>query len=192
MLIGLTGGIGSGKSLVLDYLKEANGFNVINSDAVVAELYKTAEAKAFVSEHLGKQFINASGEVDKKVLAQFVFKHPQKLQELEDFLHPKVFDFIKLNYIKQDVPCIVEMPLIYEGGYQEQFDKVVVIACSEATQIARLLEKGYTQEEATARIAEQLPTNEKMEKADHVIWNDGNKDALHAQVKELIKILKGQ
>lgn len=191
MLCGLTGGIGCGKSTVLGILR-SEGLKVLESDQIVHELLTEIDAIEFVREEVGVAAI-VGGAVDRKALAEIVFKNEEKLRLLENFLHPKVFASIEKSVSEaKDAIWIVEIPVLFERGYENRFDKTICVGSSKDVQFKRLMGLGYTEADVNARLASQMPLDRKLEKADYVIWNDGSLEGLKMQVLELIRVLKSR
>ncbi len=186
MRLGLTGSIGCGKSTALKFFQE-NGAEVIDSDSLVKDLLKSdKEVQNAIRGHFGSGVINDGGEIDRKSLAQIVFNDAEKLAWLEKLLHPRVGAISQsLMDEKPDSLWVVEIPLLFEKKLEKRFDFTVCISASIPLQVKRLRERGFDEGDAKARIANQLPTVDKIERADFVLTNNGNIDFLHKQVNRL-------
>ncbi len=188
MLIGLTGGMGCGKSTVLKMFAEL-GCPTFSSDAEVARLLGTARIQAEIKRIFGPDALNGEGRVAKADLAQRVFTSPEELQKLEDLLHPRVLEaldyFGKVHAMRI---CVAEVPLLFEKNLEHLFAKTVCVLCTPETALARYAqEKGVPLEEARMRTAFQLPMEEKKRRADFVIDSEHHPDVVKRQVEVLYR-----
>ncbi len=189
-VIGLTGGIGSGKSTVSHFLAEL-GALIIDADKVGHELLKpNTEIWQQVVAAFGRQILTTSGEIDRKKLASLVFGSPRRLSLLNQLMHPEIYKRIKarlLEYRRQGVSVVVlEAPLLVEAGWTELVDEVWVTIAPETTVLKRLKEQtGLPQKESLARIRSQLPARERAKHADVVIATELSLDELRTKVKKL-------
>ena len=189
-VIGLTGGIGSGKSTVSKFMAEL-GTAILDSDKVGHEAFKPGtEAWREVVATFGQEILTTSNEINRKKLAKLVFGQPESLARLNQIMHPRMYNMVKAQleeYRRQMVIIVVlETPLLLEAGWTPLVDEVWVTVASESTVIRRLKERtGFSESESLARIRTQLPAGERIKRADVVINNDGNLDELKAKVKEL-------
>ena len=175
MRIALTGGIACGKSLVAKFLNEL-GVETIDADDIVHELIPDP--------------------AERKRLAAEVFGNETKRKELEARLHPLVKERID-NFLcttttpDYDSHRIAVIPLLFEAHWEENFDIICCVRSARATQVARMMEtRGYTREEAEARLAAQMPVEEKAAKSHYVIDNNGSPEELHAAVEDFVVWLK--
>jgi dephospho-CoA kinase len=193
--VGLTGGIGSGKSSVVIMLREM-GVPVIEADDVVRELSRRGEVvydeivKAF-----GREILAESGEIDRARLARTVFGSPEKLARLNGIVHPRVLErterWVGERRREGARLVVIEAPLLVEAGFHRQLDRLVVVWSRPKQQIERLSAgRGMSREEAEQRIAAQMPVEEKMRLADHVIDNSGSREETRRQVETLVKRLE--
>ncbi len=189
-VIGLTGGIGSGKSTVAWFMAEL-GAVVIDADKVGHEAFKpdTGLWREVVAA-FGRQILNSTGDIDRKKLGELVFSNPGSLARLNQIMHPRMYDMVKAQieeYRRQGVDVVVlEAPLLLEAGWTSLVDEVWVTAAPESTVLKRLQEKGgLSQDESLARIRSQLPAEERIKQADVVIDTDCRLDELRAKVREL-------
>ena len=186
MNLGLTGGIGCGKSAVGRHLKQL-GLLHLDTDIVARDVVKPGTpGLAQVVERFGASILTSSGELDRAQLGEIVFSDPSERKALEQILHPliwtKVSSFLKAA-ILEGADSVVEVPLLYEKGRQDTFDQVWVVATTKELQIERLAKRnGWSSEEARARIRSQMPLQEKIELADRVIWNNGDLQDLERTV----------
>ncbi len=189
-VIGLTGGIGSGKSTVSRFLAEL-GAVILDADKVGHEAYKpNTEVWREVVAAFGRQVLTPSGDIDRKKLGEIVFSNPESLSRLNQIMHPRMYDMVKANleeYRRQGVDVVVlEAPLLIEAGWASSVDEVWVTVASESTVLRRLEEcSGLSKQQALARIRSQLPSEERVKHADVVINTDCSLDELKAKVEEL-------
>lgn len=185
LAVALTGGIATGKTTVLNFFSEA-GVPVIDSDAIVALLYK----KPAVKEFLQKNF----SSLDKKEIAAQVFSDSKKRALLESFLHPLVFSAIdsRIRRLekKRKTLAVIEIPLLFEAGREKNFSKVIVVKATQPQQVHRLQKQGLSAAEAFARIKSQKPLEHKARHADFVIDNTGSLDFTKARARRILKALK--
>ncbi len=187
-VIGLTGGIGSGKSTVAAILAEM-GAKVIDADKVAHEVFiPGTEGYREVVKTFGKDILVENGEIDRKKLGAKVFNNPQALEKLNSIIHPRAYNLVKsrLNeFRRQGVPLIVlEVILLVEAGWDHLVDEIWATAVSEEVVIERLKkQRGLSREEVLARIHSQTSNEERISHADVVIYNDGGYDDLVAAVK---------
>ncbi len=188
MNIALTGGIGCGKSAALNIFCQM-GYLITSADAINNDLLSQAETITFISSIFGSQYLK-NGAIDKAQLAELIFSVPAKRKILEDFLHPRIAA-VQTDTMKRSRElgkhCICEIPLLFEKNLESQFDTTICLACSRQTQLERLEKRGLPRERALARIASQLPLEEKMKRAQFVIFNDGNLEFLTTQIKLFLK-----
>ncbi len=189
-VIGLTGGIGSGKSTVSQLLAEL-GPVIIDADKVGHEAFKP-DTRAWheVVSAFGKQIVAPSGEIDRKRLGAIVFSDPASLSRLNQIVHPVMYDMMKARieeYRRQGVGVVVlEAAILIEAIWRSLVDEVWMTVASEATVLERLKkQRGLGEEQTLARIRSQLSTDERIKYADVIINNDGNLDVVKAKVKEL-------
>jgi len=184
--VGLTGGIASGKTTVAQQWQQ-KGAVVIDADELAhAALEPGTPSYQAVVQRFGMGIVNPDGTVNRPALGEIVFQDPDQRQALNQIIHPVVRQKRRaildaLTRSGGDVIAVAVIPLLYEVGEETEFDCVVVVACSETTQLARLAAKGLGERQARARIAAQWPLSRKMDRADYVIWNDGSRRVLAEQ-----------
>jgi len=189
-VIGLTGGIGSGKSTVTEYLAEL-GAVIIDADKVGHEAFEPdTPAWHDVVAAFGKDVVAPSGEIDRKKLGPLVFNNPESLARLNEIMHPRMYDMMKERieaYREQGVGVVVmEAAILIEANWTPLVDEVWVTVAGESSVIERLKQqRGMEEEQILARIRSQLSAEERIEKADVVIHNDGDLEEMKAKVKEL-------
>jgi dephospho-CoA kinase len=194
LLVGLTGGIGSGKSTVTRMLEE-RGAVVLDADVFAREAVRGgSEGFRRVVERFGKGIVGPDGELDRPRLASIVFNDREALGDLEAIVHPQVrrliADGIGAHLDTGDVVVLVN-PLLIEMGTHRDCDVVVVVSASSETQVARSVERGMAEDDVRARIAAQLPLEERARQADVIIDNEGSLEDLRGQVDRLWDRLAG-
>ena len=189
--VALTGGIGTGKSYVVNRLRERH-VACLDADALAHGVtVPGTEATAAIAARFGPDILDASGGVDRRKLGTIVFGDPAARRDLEAIVHPSVYRAISaaLRALElTDAPAMacVDIPLLYETGRAADFDKVIATVCPRDMQIARLLERGLTRAEAEQRLAAQLPAAEKATRADYVIRTDGSFEETDRQVDDVL------
>ncbi len=189
-IIGLTGGIGSGKSTVSRFLAEL-GAVILNADEVGHEAFKPdTEIWRKVVAAFGRQIVTPDGNIDRKKLGNIVFGNPESLSRLNQIMHPRMYDMVKAQleeYRRQGTRVIVlEAPLLLEADWTPLVDEVWVTTAPEATVLKRLEERtGLSQAESLTRIRSQLSSAERVRQADVVINTDCDLDELKSKVTEL-------
>lgn len=188
--VGLTGGIGSGKSTVSAMLADHGAF-LIDSDVVAREVVaRGTPGLTAITAEFGVAVLDENGDLDRARLGQLVFNDPAMLAALNAIVHPLVIARtaqLTEQAVREGAPVSVQdVPLLVETGTQHQFDEIVVIAVTEHTQLSRLLDqRGMSEADARARIVSQLPLADKLAVATHVIHNDGPRSELGPQVAAL-------
>ena len=193
MIVGLTGGIGSGKSVAGDFFIEL-GIDVIDADHVSKNILDDNEsAKKLFLEHFGEKFIDKNNNVDRALLRDEIFKNEDKKEALESIIHPlvreEIFKFIENS---NSVYKIIMVPLIYETNSQDFYDKIVVVDCKEENQIIRASKRdNKTKNDIINIMKNQASSDERMSIADEVIKNDSSLDDLKKQVIKVHQKLLG-
>lgn len=191
-IIGVTGGIASGKSLVSDYLT-ARGFPIVDADIVAREVVAPQSmGLKRVAAAFGSQIINTEGRLNRKQLGKIVFADGAQLKVLNDILQPLI-----RKQIEQELQHLIDQgheniflvaPLLFEQNYQSMCDEIMVVAVSHEEQLQRLMNRDHLDEQqARARIAAQWPLSRKIALADIVINNDGTVAQTQAQLADWIK-----
>ena len=191
-LIGITGGIGTGKSTAAEIFRELGAVTFSADEAAREVLKPGSEGLTEVIAAFGPQVIGPDGALDRARLAEIVFADSDARDRLEKITHPRILKRLRaqIDRSRQRNPpgavIAVEAPLLFEAGMEDWFDHIVVVTAPEDTQIARLRARSnLTEDEARARIRAQMPLTEKAGRAHHVIGNDGTLDDLRSQVKEV-------
>ena len=191
LLVGLTGGMGSGKTLSASFFKDLGAF-ILDADLICRKLVEPGQAAwKEIEAVFGKEIFTGSGNLDRRKLADIIFGDSEKKQTLEDILHPKVFEFERLEYdaIRKEHPnalVIVDAALLIESGNYKKMDKVIVVKSDEKNRISRILARSeLSRDEIVDRIKNQMPSDEKVRYADFVLENSLDKGTLLSKVKEI-------
>ncbi|HDC5303603.1 TPA: dephospho-CoA kinase [Staphylococcus aureus] len=190
-VIGLTGGIASGKSTVSELLS-VFGFKVVDADKAAREAVKKgSKGLAQVREVFGDEAIDENGEMNRRYMGDLVFNHPEKRLELNAIIHPIVRDIMeeeKQKYLKQGYNVIMDIPLLFENELENTVDEVWVVYTSESIQMDRLMQRNnLSLEDAKARVYSQISIDKKSRMADHVIDNLGDKLELKQNLERLLE-----
>ena len=190
MLLGLTGGIGAGKSTALAAFAQL-GCPTLSSDEIVHALYRDPEVRTAVAEHFGRGVLGDDGEVDRSALARGVFADDGDRRWLEGLLHPRVAAALGRWREQQEAAhpgalLVHEVPLLYEAGLADRYDAVVLITAPDEVRRAR------RPEHFDERAAAQLPEGDKAARADHVYVNAGTPAELERWVAGLVERLRGR
>ena len=192
--VGLTGGIATGKSYVLEQFRR-RGVPCLDADELAHGVTASGtEATAAIVARFGDDILAADGAVDRRKLGPIVFADPAARRELEAIVHPAVYRAIQaglrgFELVGDGAFAVVDVPLLYETGAEKTFDKVIVTACAPEIQLARLIERGLTEDAARQRLAAQWPTDKKTARADFVVKTDGTFAETDEQVAGVMKNL---
>ena len=191
--LGLTGGVGMGKSTASQFLNDL-GFKVADTDDIARKLVEPGKpALKNLVKAFGKEVLQDNGELNRKKAAEIVFSDDSKRLKLEEILHPLIRENWELRLndwsLENEKLGVVVIPLLYETECERYFDKVVCMACSKDIQRQRLRQRGWSDLEIDQRIKAQLLIEEKMSRADYVVWTNGTVDAHAKQWDELISYL---
>lgn len=196
MKVGLTGGYATGKSFVAGEL-ERLGCHVIHADLLGhAVLEPGREAYAPTVGAFGAGILSSDGTIDRKKLAAVVFENPELLEKLNGFVHPAVIrleEELLRNFAREDPRgiAVIEAAILIEIGRHVAFDRLILTACDEETQIARGMKRDHlTREQVLARLARQLPLEEKKKHADYVVDTSGPKEETIREVGKVFEQLK--
>jgi dephospho-CoA kinase len=197
-IIGLTGGIASGKSLVARVFKDL-GATVIDADRIVHELLEPEQdAWREIIQYFGQDVQRADKTIDRRKLGAIVFNDREKRSWLNACLHPRVFSVYtsQVAHLRMRAPdalLFFDAALLIETGYHRNMDRLIVVYAEPEQQVERLMARdGFTREEALLRIASQMPLSEKRMLADHVIDNSGVREETEQQARELFGQLKNE
>ncbi len=196
VIVGLTGGIGSGKSTVAGMFKDEGAY-VIDFDCLARRVVEPNKpAWRHIVDYFGPEILSSDGTVNRFALAKIVFSDEKRRKVLEGFTHPRIFEEqdALIKAIKRKDPCsvvIVDIPLLFELDLGDMFDKVILAYVPRAIQIKRVLKKGALgREEVEKRLNAQIPIEEKRSLSDYVIHNEGSLKDTREQVREIISELK--
>ena len=189
-VLGLTGGVGMGKSTAARLLKKA-GLPVVDSDDLAREAVQPGtEGLAEIADGFGEGFLKADGSLDRDKMASTVFQDEAARKRLETIIHPRVraaWENRIEKWREQKRPVgVVVIPLLFEVGLQDSFDAVLCVASTASTQRSRLRGRNWSDAQIAARIAAQMDIAQKMDLADHVLWNEGTPEQLGEQLKEIL------
>jgi dephospho-CoA kinase len=193
--IGLTGGIGCGKSMVAKFLQE-EGIKIVSADQIARDIVNTnIEVKHKLIAHFGTDIYTSAGLLDRQKVAAIVFSDRKALATINSIVHPYVIQ--EQEAMLQAIAgsgtaqiAGVEAALIYEAGVARRFDLIIVVSAPEKDVLERLRQRdGLTSQQIKDRIQSQLPLTEKMKRADYVIENDGSIEDLKKKVKQLVQEL---
>jgi len=195
--IGITGGISTGKSTFCDCLREiVPAAKFFDADLVARSLAELPEVKQEILAQFGGDVFSPDGDLNRPKLRAIVFRDATKRHALEQILHPRIrrqrMAEAKKHRTSPDF-FFADIPLLYETGGETLCERVVVVACSRKVQLDRLAKrKSLKGSEAEQMINSQMPLEEKIKRADHVVWNDGDRATLMEQAKELAALWQEQ
>lgn len=194
-VIGITGGVATGKSTLVEFLREIHpAAKVFNADAAARALTDhDPEVKEALRREFGPEIFSGTGDLNRAALRAIVFDNADQKIALEHILHPRIrrqWSLAADDARKSGDLFLADIPLLYETGGEILCDRVVVVACSREIQRQRLLARtGIDPAEAEQMINSQMPLTKKIDRAGHVIWNNGDHAVLRAQAKILAGIL---
>jgi dephospho-CoA kinase len=191
LLVGLTGNYGMGKSTVLPMFEDL-GALTLDADKIVISLLNEKNVRENIRRLLSDAVFNNDGTVNRRRVADVIFKDNILRHSIEDILHPLVFEkiaeFLEKPKRKGKV-IIIEIPLLYERGYKDKFDKTITIFTDKETALYRLEKNGIPREDALLRLHSQLPIEKKIKRSDFVINNNNSLEDTMKQVKIIYKKL---
>lgn len=192
MIVGLTGGIASGKSTVSNLFRKY-GIEIVDADKVAKEVSEKKESIEKISNIFGKDILDSDGKIIREKLREKAFKNRELLQELNKIIHPQVMEYFKRKKeenSKNEI-LIFDIPLLYEAKMEYLCDKIIVVGVDVQKQIRRVVARdGSSENLAKKIISNQMPLDEKIKKADIVIMNDGTLDELEEKVMKIYRELK--
>ncbi|MCI7187903.1 MAG: dephospho-CoA kinase [Fusobacterium mortiferum] len=192
MIVGLTGGIASGKSTVSNLFRKY-GIEIVDADKVAKEVSEKKESIEKISNIFGKDILDSDGKIVREKLREKAFKNRELLQELNKIIHPQVMEYFKRKKEEnsKDEILIFDIPLLYEAKMEYLCDKIIVVGVDVQKQIRRVVARDGSSEELAKKIIfNQMPLDEKIKKADIVIMNDGTLDELEEKVMKIYRELK--
>jgi dephospho-CoA kinase len=191
LLVGLTGGIGSGKSLAAKFFEEL-GAHIIDADKLCKELVCPGQpALNEIVSFFGEIILDSTGNLDRETLAEIIFQNPEKKAALEAILHPKVIEkeqekYLNIKTVDPSAIVIIDAALLIESGNYKNVDKVIVVQSSEEDQVQRILSRSsLSYGQAAARIKNQMSLKEKNKYADFILENELQPEDLRKKVQAL-------
>lgn len=193
-IIGLTGGIASGKSTVSKYLM-TKGIKVIDADQISRDVIKNPELFKALIANFGQQILNPDGTLQRAALGQIVFNSPNELLKLnrlmDPFIRQAIFADIEHYRLAGEKVVVIDAPTLFEAGYQAVMDKVIVVYVPENIQLIRLMQRNkLSQADAEKRIKAQLSIETKKDLADYIIDNQGDITQTYHQVETICTKIK--
>jgi len=188
--LGITGGIGMGKSACAYALTQL-GAKVVDTDALAREVVGPgSEALREITQRFGPDAVDAAGELNRSWMAGIVFTDPAKRKILEEITHPRIREAWKacLQQWATEGAAVaaVVIPLLYETHAEEEFDFIIAVGCTASTQRQRLEARGWSHEHITQRLAAQLPVQDKLQRAQYVVWSEGTLETLEPQLQRIL------
>ena len=189
-VFGLTGGVGMGKSVSAQLLRD-RGVPVVDTDELARKVVEPGQrALAEVQQVFGKEIVGPDGQLRREDLARIVFADAVARKRLEDILHPRIRDLWRAQvetWRHEGKPlAVVVIPLLFETRAETELDAVICVACTAATQRQRLQARGWTPEQIEQRIQAQWPIGKKMELAHYVVWTEAGLDVQAQQLGRII------
>ena len=194
LTIGLTGGIATGKSVVLTHFASL-GLATIDADLLARQAVQPGtEASAQIVARFGTDILRDDGQINRATLGKKVFADPTARKDLESIIHPSVFSTVKDWLLECEThgerAAIAAIPLLFETGHDKEFKRILVVSCDPQIQLQRLIARDdITESEAKQRIATQWTTEQKIARADIVIRTDESIDDTHKQVEQIFRNL---
>ena len=196
LIVGLTGGVASGKSLVAKVFQDL-GAHIIDADKIVHELLEPGQqAWEEVVKYFGPEIVFPDKTIDRRKLGEIVFNDAKKRAWLNQCLHPKVFAVYSarvkhLSAGALHAIIVLDAALLIETGYHKKMDRIVVVYADQEQQMERLTNRDrFSREQALVRIRSQMPLSEKRKQADYVIENTGTREETEQQAREIFQKLK--
>jgi dephospho-CoA kinase len=195
--IGITGGISTGKSTFCEYMREIlPEAKFFDADVAARSLVELPEVKQELLDQFGNGVFSPTGDLNRTKLRTIVFANATKRRALEQILHPRIrrqWMAQAERHLNSPDFFFADIPLLYETGGDALCERVVVVACSRKVQLARLVKrKSLKSSEAEQMLNSQMPLEEKIKRADHVVWNNGDRAPLLEQAKELVALWQEQ
>lgn len=191
LIIGITGSIACGKSLVSNYLQE-KGYTIIDADKIGHMALENDEVKKQLVNKFGKSILK-DNEVNRVTLGKLVFENNENLKELNNIIHPQIRKNIseQIQVHKNEKLVFVDVPLLFEAKFDDLVEKIIVISLDEKIQLERLMNRNsLSKEEALQRIKSQIPIREKEKLGDYVVDNSFTQENTYNQVDRILEKLK--
>lgn len=192
LVIGLTGSIGTGKSMIASKMAEL-GLPIVDADLIARQVVEPGKAAyQKIVESFGETILHEDKTLNRPALGEIVFSDQRKRQALNEIIHPAIrAEMLKQRdaYVADNLPAVVmDIPLLFESKLTHYVDKIIVVSVSEETQLKRVMARDESTEEAALkRINSQIPVKEKAEQADAVIDNNGTREASYEQLFEILQ-----
>jgi dephospho-CoA kinase len=188
--LGLTGGVGTGKTTAAELLSQ-RGAAVVDTDNLARQLVQPGQpAWTEVQQVFGGEIFGPDGQLRRDALAGIVFADATARKRLEEILHPRIRSLWRAQiaaWRNEGKPmAVVVIPLLFETGAEAELDAVICVVCTAATQRQRLLARGWTPEQIEQRLRAQWPIEKKIELADYVVWTEGGLDVLAGQLDRVV------
>ena len=192
-ILGLTGGIGMGKSTSAQLFQQ-RGVPVVDTDDLARKVVEPGQpALTEILAAFGPEMLGPDGRLRRDEMARRVFADSAARQRLEGILHPRIRELWRVQveaWRAEGRPlAIVVIPLLFETKAEAELDTTTCVACSAATQHERLLSRGWTPEQIEQRLQAQLPTEQKIARSDYLIWTEGSLDVHAAQIDRILSLL---
>lgn len=191
LIIGITGSIACGKSLVSNYLQE-KGYTIIDADKIGHMALENDEVKKQLVNKFGKSILK-DNEINRVTLGKLVFENNENLKELNNIIHPQIRKNIseQIQVHKNEKLVFVDVPLLFEAKFDDLVEKIIVISLDEKIQLERLMNRNsLSKEEALQRIKSQIPIREKEKLGDYVVDNSFTQENTYNQVDRILEKLK--
>ena len=194
VVIGLTGGIGTGKSTVSQILQR-KGYKVIDLDVISHEVIKFPKVVEKIVENFGREILESDDfgkyNISREKLGKIIFGNKKKRLILNSIMHPEILRAMReeiLEYKKESKIVFVEIQLLFEVQWEKEFDYILLVSVEKSTQVQRILDRDRrSEEEALNIINSQMSLDEKKKRSDYVIENDGNIQDLERKIDEFLK-----
>ena len=195
LIVGLTGGIATGKSVVTGYLRELGAY-IVDWDVIARAVVEPGlPAWQDITQYFGKEIVQPDGRIDRSKLGEVVFGDEAKRRKLNSFTHPRIMEEAEMQaraVLDTDVDAVVihDVPLLFEAGLDKMVDKTVLVYATEENQVRRLMDRdSMSRESAIERLNTQMPVTDKVRQADFVIDNNGSIEQTREQVRRLYREL---
>lgn len=189
-MIGITGNIGSGKSLVSSLIA-SQGYRLISADPIAKTVLDDPDLQVHLAEIWGAELLS-QGKIDRQALAKLVFSHPDKLIYLNSLIHPRVLElFDNIVFESADLKLFFEIPLLFEAGLESCFDAIILVTAPQDQKLDWLIKRDSSnREQILARLRAQMPDSEKLARVDYVLENNGSIDELKTKTLTLLDKLQ--
>ena len=192
-LLGIIGGIGSGKSTTSALFRQC-GAAVINADEIGHQVLRLPDVKKAVQEHWGSSVFDKNGDIDRRILATVVFADENELAYLESLTHPLIVEEVQRQCNEHEQNgvqlCLLDAPVLLESGWDHKVDQIIFVSTPVEVRWHRIKKRGWSKAEWHQREAAQLPEEEKFRRAHIVLDNSGETEHLRIQVEEVVRGLK--